>query len=89
MFHEVKDAKDKRDVIKEALRVLKKGGRFAFQDLFLLEGMYGEVDDLLRLIRSWGIKNVEFLDTSHSSFIPRPLRISFMVGAIGILHGKK
>jgi SAM-dependent methyltransferase len=89
VFHEVKDAKDKRDIIKEAFRILKKGGSFAFQDLFLIKSMYGEVNDLLKLIRSWGIKNVEFLDTSHSSFIPRPLRIFFMLGTIGILYGRK
>jgi SAM-dependent methyltransferase len=89
VFHEVKDTKDKRDVIKEAFRVLKKGGKFAFQDLFLMKRTYGEIDDLLEAIRNWGIKSVAFLDTSHSTFIPRALRLQFMVGAMGILHGKK
>ncbi|WXG44463.1 MAG: class I SAM-dependent methyltransferase [Promethearchaeati archaeon SRVP18_Atabeyarchaeia-1] len=89
VFHEVKDTKDKRDVIREALRVVKKGGKFAFQDLFLMKRVYGELDDLLRAVRSWGIQKVEFLDTSHSDFIPRALKPQFMVGAIGILHGKK
>jgi SAM-dependent methyltransferase len=89
VFHEVDDAKDKRDVIKEALRVVKKGGKFAFQDLFLVKRVYGEVNDLLKTTRGWGIGSVKFLDTSHSGFIPRVLRLSFMVGAIGILYGKK
>jgi SAM-dependent methyltransferase len=89
VFHEVSDAKNKRDVIKEALRVVKKGGKFAFQDLFLEKRVYGEVDDLLEAIRSWGIESVEFLDTSHSDFIPKALRLPFMVGATGILYGKK
>ena len=89
VFHTVTDAKDKRDVIKEALRVVKKGGKFAFQDLFLVKRVYGEVDDLLEAIKSWGVESVEFLDTSHSDFIPRALRLPFMVGAIGILYGKK
>jgi ubiquinone/menaquinone biosynthesis C-methylase UbiE len=89
VFHEVSDAADKRDVIKEALRVVKKGGNFAFQDLFLVKRMYGEVDDLLEAIGSWGVENVESLDTSHSDFIPKALRLPFMIGAIGILYGKK
>jgi SAM-dependent methyltransferase len=89
VFHEVSDAKDKRDLVKEALRVLKKGGKFAFQDLFGVKKIYGEMDDLLATIRSWGIENVEFLDTSHSTFIPKALRLPFMVGTIGILYGKK
>lgn len=89
VFHEVKDAKEKRDAIKEALRVVKKGGNFAFQDLLLMKRVYGEIDDLVEAIRSWGIHSVAFVDTSHSNFIPRVLKLSFMLGTIGILHGKK
>lgn len=89
VFHEVADAQDKRDVIREALRVVKKGGPFAFQDLFLVKRVYGPVDDLLETMRNWGTEQVEFLDTRHSDFIPRALRLPFMVGRIGILYGKK
>ena len=88
-FHEVRDAKDKRDVIKEALRVVKKGGSFAFQDLFLWKRIYGEVDDLRETIRDWGIERVEFANTSNSEFIPKALKLPFMVGTIGILYGRK
>ncbi|MGZ4881746.1 MAG: class I SAM-dependent methyltransferase [Halobacteriota archaeon] len=89
VFHEVGGVHDKRDLVKEALRVVKKGGSFAFQDLFLLRKAYGDVDELLATIRSWGIERVEFADTSRSSFIPRVLRPSFMLGAIGIVYGRK
>jgi ubiquinone/menaquinone biosynthesis C-methylase UbiE len=89
VFHEVKDAKDKRDVIKEALRVVKKGGKFAFQDLFLRKNVYGEIDLLLEAIRNWGIKHVEFADTSKSKLIPRALRLSFMLGTLGVIYGRK
>ena len=89
VFHEVKDSRDKREVIREALRVVKKGGVFAFQDLFLVKGIYGEVDDLLATIRSWGIRDVKFADTSGAGFIPALLKLPFMVGAIGIIYGKK
>lgn len=89
VFHEVKDTRDKREVVKEALRVVKKGGKFAFQDLFLAKKLYGDVDDLLKAIRSWDVKSVKFIDTSHSDFIPRALKLSFMVGTIGLLYGKK
>lgn len=89
VFHEVSDAKDKRDVIKEALRILRKGGSFSFQDLFLAKKTYGEVANLLETIRSWGVESVDFLDTSHSDFIPKPLRLPFMVGTIGVLYGTK
>jgi SAM-dependent methyltransferase len=89
VFHEVGDVKDKRELIKEALRVVKTGGAFAFQDLFLLKRRFGDVDDLVAIIKSWGIKEVAFADTSDSEFIPKALRLPFMVGRIAIIYGKK
>ena len=89
VFHEVSDTRDKREVVKEALRVVKKGGHFAFQDLFLVRKMYGEVDDLLETIKGWGIAEVAFVDTSISEFIPAALKLPFMVGKVGIIYGRK
>ena len=89
VFHEVSDAKDKRQVVREALRVVKKGGKFAFQDLFLEKRIYGEVSELLDEIKRFGVQDVQFLDTSHLEFIPRALRLKFMLGAIGIISGTK
>lgn len=89
VFHEVKDAKDKREVLKEALRVVKKGGIFVFQDLFLAKTIYGDLDDLLETIRGWGVREVNFENTSKRAFIPGFLKLPFMVGAIAIIYGKK
>jgi SAM-dependent methyltransferase len=89
VFHEVRDASDKRQVVKEALRVVRKGGRFVFQDLFLWKQVYGDIDTLLDTVKSWDIEQVGFVDTSQSTFIPWALKLPFMVGTIGILYGKK
>ncbi len=89
VFHEVGGVKDKTDVIKEALRVVKKGGAFAFQDLFLLRGQFGEVDDLVATAKTWGMKEVAFVNTSGSEFIPKALKLPFMLGRIGIIYGTK
>jgi ubiquinone/menaquinone biosynthesis C-methylase UbiE len=89
VFHEVSDANDKRDLIEEALRVVRKGGAFAFQDLFLKKRLYGDVEDLLEVMRGWGIESVELLDTAHADFVPKALRLPFMLGAISILYGIK
>jgi len=86
VFHEVNDTKDKREVIKEALRVVKKGGAFAFQDLFHEKRIYGDMEDLLKTIRSWGIESVEFSSTKDSEFIPWALKLPFMVSKIGIIY---
>ena len=89
VFHEVEDARDKREVIREALRVIKKGGVFAFQDLFPVRRWYGGTDDLLATIKGWGVQQVSFVNTSNADFIPAALRLPFMVGSIGIIYGKK
>ena len=88
-FHEVADAKDKREVIREALRVVKKGGAFAFQDLFLLKQVYGDADELVATIKSWGVTRVEFIETKNQPFIPGTLKLPFMVGRMGIIKGEK
>lgn len=88
-FHEVVDAKDKREVIREALRVVKPGGTFAFQDLFLIEREFGKMDDFLQGIRAWGIRKVEFVETRNAPFIPSALKLPFMVGTMGIILGEK
>jgi ubiquinone/menaquinone biosynthesis C-methylase UbiE len=86
-FHEVKG--DKLDVLREALRVVKKGGRFAFQDLFLLKAYYGKQEELIAAVQAMGIRQVHFADTSKAAFIPRILKLPFMVGTIGVLYGTK
>ena len=89
VFHEVADAKDKKELIKEALRVVKKGGLFVFQDLFLLKRIYGEPQDLLATVKSWGVQDVKFVNTSDQEFIPGAMKLPFMVGRIGIIYGQK
>ena len=40
-------------------------------------------------IKSWGIKEIKFVDTSKSTFIPMALKLPFMIGKIGIIYGEK
>jgi len=55
------------DVLKEALRIVKKGGSFAFQDAFMTKRYYhNEPDELLRTVRSWGVEKVEMVKTLDS-----------------------
>lgn len=89
VFHEVHDAKDKRLLLKEAPRVVKPGGWFVFQDLFLWKQVYGPIEDLVLSIGSWGVKTVDFVNTSTSDFIPSLLKLPFMAGTLGILYGRK
>ena len=89
VFHEVRDAKDKREVIREALRVLRKGGVFSLQDLLLQKSLYGEMDDLLATIRGWGVEEVNYADSRSLAEVPLLLRVPIMLGQMGLIYGKK
>jgi len=73
VFHEVRDAKNKREVIREALRVIRKGGVFSFQDIFPWKRIYGDLEDLLETIRGWGVESVQFVNSCDLVKIPKLL----------------
>jgi len=89
VFHMVGNSRDKREVVREALRVVKKGGEFSFQDEFLVKQLFGEIDDLIKTIKSWGISKVEFVQTRDADFVSRALKLPFILGTIGIIKGKR
>ena len=60
VFHEVRTAKDKRDVVREALRVVKKGGVFSFQDMFSQKALYGDMEQFVRELKAEGTKPISF-----------------------------
>lgn len=88
-FHKIKGAKDKWSAVAEALRVLRTGGVFAFQDKFLIKSFYGEKERLEKNMGSFGVMEARFIDTSHEEFMPRFLKIRFALGCIGIFRGAK
>jgi hypothetical protein len=51
--------------------------------------MYGDPEELIATIKSWGTANVEFIYTRDSLFIPRLLKAPFILGTIGLIRGKK
>jgi SAM-dependent methyltransferase len=89
VFHEVADAPDKREVIREALRVLRKGGSFSFQDMFLDEKIYGDPAALVETIRSWGVDEVAFMESGGELNIPPLLRNGRTLGHASIIYGRK
>lgn len=90
VFHEVKSQPDKPALILEALRVVRKGGAFAFQDLFCQKRLYGDMDALVAEIRKAGISKVHFIaDVEKLGFVPRFVQAPWMIHGIGLLYGIK
>ncbi|WP_080904746.1 class I SAM-dependent methyltransferase [Parabacteroides sp. Marseille-P3160] len=89
VFHEVADAKDKREVIKEALRVLKKGGQFVFQDLLLSEKLYGKPNDLVRYVKDLSVESVSLEKAKEQISIPYLLNTPMFFRNAAILSGIK
>ena len=89
VFHEVRGVKNKRELIFEALRTLKKGGVFSFQDPFLTKYFYGRIEEFVEKLKEFGIKEVYFTRLSDSMRIPRLLRFGLFLGSIGTIYGRK
>ena len=89
VFHEVRSEKDKRKIVREALRVVKKGGSFAFQDLFSQEKLYGDMNEFVEELKAEGIAEVHYIPhVEKQGFIPRFVQAPWMLSGVGLLYGK-
>lgn len=90
VFHEVRTQPDKRLVVKEALRVVKKGGAFAFQDMFEHRELYGDMKEFVELLKQEGVSEIHYIpDVDKMDFIPGFIRAPWMLKGMGLLYGIK
>ena len=88
VFHEVRSQPDKLALIREALRVLKPGAPFAFEDIFFSPRSYPDLDKLLQAL-SKEVAELHFVDTRKNDFVPLLLRTPMVAGNMGLIYGKK
>lgn len=90
VFHEVRTQRDKREVVREALRVVKKDGAFAFQDLFSQTQVYGNMEEFIEELRREGIQEIHYIpNVEKQGFIPKFVQAPWMLQGIGLIYGKK
>jgi SAM-dependent methyltransferase len=88
-FHEVQPAADKRALVREALRVVKPGGVFAFVDYFYDEKYYGKAAEFESYLRDLQLARFEYQPLQQMISIPLLLRHPKILGRAGIIRGTK
>lgn len=91
VFHEVRTAQDKRDVVREALRVVRKGGSFAFQDMFGQKALYGDMNEFIEELKSSGIvSEIHYIpNIEKQDFVPAFVTAPWMIKDAGLIYGIK
>ena len=90
VFHEVRTQPDKRKVVRESLRVVKKGGSFAFQDLFSQKKLYRDMEEFIAELKEEGIGEIHYIPfVERQGFIPGFVQAPWMLYGIGLIYGKK
>ena len=88
-FHEVQTAPDKREVVREALRTVKPGGRFAFVDYFYDAKFYGKASEFEGYLKGLRLTQYEYRPLREMMEIPMLLRHPKILGKVGIIYGRK
>jgi ubiquinone/menaquinone biosynthesis C-methylase UbiE len=79
---------DKRALLLETLRVLKKGGVFVLND-DMKPRMYGNMEEFAQELRDMGYEDVHLIDTATEAFGSRRRAAMMMLGASQMLMGRK
>jgi len=87
VFHNIIRIRDKSKLFKEALRVLKKGGKFSIQDKVKSRKLYGNFEKLEQKIKDTGISELHYMDTDSTIEMPRSARMELKT--MGIFYGIK
>ena len=87
VYHNIMGS-DKRALLLETLRVLKKGGVFAINDE-MKPHMYGDMEAFARELRDMGYEDVRLIDTAREAFGSRRRASMMMLGDSRMLVGRK
>lgn len=87
VYHNIMGS-DKRALLLETLRVLKKGGVFALND-DMKPKLYGDMDAFVQKLRDMGYEDVRLIDTAQEAFGSRRRAAMMMLGDSRMLVGRK
>lgn len=87
VYHNITGS-DKRALLMESLRVLKKGGVFALND-DMKPHMYGDMDAFAQELRDMGYEDVQLIDTAKEAFGSHTRAAAMMLGKSMMIVGRK
>ena len=87
VYHNVMGS-DKRALLRETLRVLKKGGVFALND-DMKPRMYGDMEEFAKRLRKMGYREVRIIDTAQEAFGSHRRATLMMLGNSRMIVGQK
>lgn len=87
VYHNISGV-DKQKLLRETLRVLKKGGTFAIHDL-MSRMRYGDMERFMQELRDEGYREVELIHTDDGLFMSKKEATKMMLRGSTILRGVK
>ena len=87
VYHNIM-GEDKRALLLETLRVLKKGGAFALNDN-MRPKMYGDMETFAQELLAMGYEDARLVDTATEVFGSRRRAAAMMLGSSRMLVGRK
>ena len=87
VYHNISGV-NKQELLRETLRVLKKGGTFAIHDL-MSKIRYGDMERFMQELRDEGYQEVELIHTDDGLFMSKKEATKMMLRGSTILRGVK
>ena len=79
---------DKKELLLESLRVLKKGGCFAIHDL-MSKARYGDMEAFVKRLKEEGYEDVQLIDTTDGKFMSKKEAMFLGLSGSTLLTGRK
>ena len=87
VYHNI-TGQDKQMLLRETLRVLKKGGVFAIHDL-MSKPRYGDMDAFIRRLKAEGYEEVRLINTTDGRFMGHKEAVWLGLAGSALLVGRK